>query len=109
MPEYELKNIPESEVVPGFHARFVHTDSVTIAHWRIEAGATLPEHSHPHEQISNMVSGELELTVEGTPHKLKPGKVLVIPGGALHSGRAVTDCQIIEVFHPVREDYRKKY
>jgi len=109
MPEYDLSNIPEAEVVPGFHGRFIHTDNVTIVHWRIENGSTLPEHSHPHEQIANLVSGELELIIEGTPHLLKPGKVFVIPGGAVHSGRAVTDCRIIEVFYPVRKDYRDKY
>ena len=37
---------------------------------------------------------------------LTPGTVALIPSGVRHSGRAVTDCQLLDVFHPVREDYR---
>jgi hypothetical protein len=25
-----------------------------------------------------------------------------------HSGKSITDCEIIDVFHPVREDYLQK-
>ena len=34
------------------------------------------------------------------------GDVLVIPGDAKHSGRAHTGCRILDVFSPVREEYR---
>ena len=72
----------------------------------VEAGAALPRHSHPHEQVVNMLEGEFELVVDGTPHRLKAGDVLAIPGDAPHSGRALTRCRILDVFHPIREDYR---
>ena len=106
MPKFDLYDIPEVEVAPGFFARFVHTDNITIAHWRIEEGALLPEHSHPHEQTANIITGEFELNVDGETYHLKPGMVFFVPGNARHSGQALTNCQIIEVFHPVREDYR---
>ena len=108
MPKYDLLDIPEIEIVRGFFAKFVHTEHVTITHWRIEKGAALPEHSHPHEQTVNVVTGELELIVEGDSHHLKPGMVFVIPGEAVHSGQALTNCQLIEVFYPIREDYRTR-
>jgi quercetin dioxygenase-like cupin family protein len=107
MPLHDLLNIPEHEIVPGYHGRFVHAEHVTMAYWQIDRGAALPEHSHPQEQITNLVTGEFELTVEGVAHHLKPGMVFVIPGGVPHAGQALTNCQIIDVFHPVREDYRK--
>ena len=34
------------------------------------------------------------------------GEVAVIPSGAVHSGRALTQCRFLDVFHPVREDYK---
>ncbi len=94
------------EVFPGFVGRMIHTDAATLAYWTIAAGSALPEHSHPNEQIVNMFAGELELTVDGAAHVLGPGDVLVIPGGAVHCGRARTEVQVLDVFTPPRDDYR---
>jgi quercetin dioxygenase-like cupin family protein len=46
------------------------------------------------------------LVVDGEAHVLSAGDVLVIPGGALHRGGARTRCRILDVFSPVREEYR---
>jgi len=102
----ELNSIEEKEIVPGFFARFVHSENMTIAYWNIKAGSSLPAHSHSHEQISSIIKGEFELTVDGTPHLLKANNVFVIPSGIPHSGKAITGCKIIDTFYPVREDYR---
>lgn len=106
MAFHRLEDIEERELVPGFHVRFVHSATMTLAHWRIEAGSALPEHVHTHEQISQVIEGRFELKIDGKPHVLEPGTTAVIPSNASHGGRALTDCRIIDVFHPVREDYR---
>jgi quercetin dioxygenase-like cupin family protein len=102
-----LEEIEEKEPVPGFHVRFVHSGSMTLAYWKVDAGAALPEHSHPHEQVYTLLEGRFELTVGGETRATEPGEVAVIPPGVPHGGRALTDCRIIDVFHPVREDYAK--
>ena len=79
---------------------------MTFAHWRFDAGADLPAHSHPHEQVATFLEGTYELTVEGETRRFGPGEMAVIPPDATHGGRAITDCRILDVFHPVREDYR---
>jgi quercetin dioxygenase-like cupin family protein len=106
MPFIQLSDNQEREMFPGFRARFVHADRMTWAYWTIEAGATLPEHNHPHEQVSNIVRGRFEMTLDGKTQTIEPGSVAVIPSGVRHSGRALTDCFIIDVFSPAREDYR---
>lgn len=98
--------LPEREVIPGFHGRFIHSERMTFALWRIEAGAVLPEHNHPHEQVVHLYSGEFELVLDGVPHRCLSGSALVIPPGVRHSGRAITECAIMDAFAPVREDYR---
>lgn len=35
-----------------------------------------------------------------------PGMVAFIPGAVPHSARALTACEVLDVWHPVREDYR---
>ena len=106
MPLINLKSMESKELVPGFHVRFVHTDNMTLAYWEIEEGALLPDHSHTNEHVANLIEGELELIVDGEPHHLTPGKVFVIPPDVPHSGKALTACKVIDVFHPMREDYR---
>lgn len=102
---FEWEAIEPRTVIPGFHGRFVHSGSMTFVLWRIEAGAVLPEHAHPHEQVVHQLEGELEVTVEGTTTVLKAGMVAVVPPGARHSGRALTDCRTMDAFCPRREDY----
>jgi quercetin dioxygenase-like cupin family protein len=51
-------------------------------------GVTAPRHSHPGEEIIYMLYGSLEYQLEGQqPVTLKPGDVLFIPAGTVHSAR----------------------
>ena len=101
-----LSAIPSREIVNGFHGRFIHSESMTFAYWNIEKGCDLPEHHHEHEQVVNMLEGEFELVLDGVPHRLAEGDVLVIPRDVPHSGTAISDCRILDVFQPCRDDYR---
>ena len=103
----DVKTLEPRQVMPGFFGRFVHTDNMTFAYWEIKQGSSLPEHSHMHEQVVNMLEGEFELVLQGISNHLQAGMVLPIPSHAKHSGRAITDCKILDVFYPVREDYKK--
>lgn len=106
MPFADYDAIVPREIAPGFLARFIHSDRVTLARVEVKVGSTLPTHSHPHEQFTTVIAGELELTVAGETRVLRPGAVAAIPGGVPHSARAITNCEVFDVFHPVREDYR---
>jgi quercetin dioxygenase-like cupin family protein len=101
-----LKDIEERELVPGFRARMVHTDSMTLAYWEVDAGAALTKHTHTHEQVVNVIQGVFELTVGDETRRIRPGDVVTIASNVAHAGIAVTDCRILDIFHPVREDYR---
>ncbi|MCJ7734532.1 MAG: cupin domain-containing protein [Anaerolineales bacterium] len=101
-----LNNVVEKEIVPGYRARFIHSENMTLAFWEVDAGAALPEHSHPHEQIANVLEGHFELTVDGDRRILEPGTVAIIPSHVPHSGKAITDCRLLDAFHPCRDDYR---
>lgn len=103
---FKLNSVESKEIVPGFHGKMIHTPTMTFAYWQIEKDKSLPEHHHIHEQVVNVLEGEFELTVNGTPHHLTAGDVLIIPPNAPHSGRSITACQILDVFNPVRDDYR---
>jgi quercetin dioxygenase-like cupin family protein len=104
--KHSLDALEVREVMPGFRGRFIHGENVTLAYWNIDRGALLPAHAHPHEQVVNVLDGVFELVVDEVPHVLRKGDVFTIPGNAPHSGRALTSCWILDVFSPIREDYR---
>src|SRR6202022_2769839 len=102
---HEWKNIEEKTIVPGFRARFIHSANMTFALWDIDAGASLPEHAHPHEQVGHLLEGEFILTIAGESNVMKTGSVAVVPSNARHSGKALTACRALDVFYPLREDF----
>lgn len=107
MPFLHLDDLGLTEPIPGFKGRFVHTENLTVANWMVEAGSAAPTHSHPHEQVSFVMRGEFELTLEGETQVLKTGVVALIPSNAPHSGRALSECHLVDVFYPAREDLRQ--
>jgi quercetin dioxygenase-like cupin family protein len=103
---HQLSEIKPTEVFPGFHGRFIHTATMTFAFWEITQGSAVPEHNHSHEQVVNVLEGKFELTVDGVTQTLEPGMIVTIASNIRHRGRAITDCRILDVFSPVREDYK---
>jgi quercetin dioxygenase-like cupin family protein len=83
----------------------VYGDRTLMAEFRLEHGADLPRHSHPHEQTGYLVSGEIELSIGDETHQVKPGDSWCIAGGVEHKATVLEDSVAIEVFSPVREDY----
>lgn len=106
MPLLRLSEVPLREIFPGFRARIVHSERTSESWVEVDAGASFPEHHHPHEQVVNVLDGELELTCGGEVHRLTAGQVFVIPPNVPHAGRALTPCRVLDVFAPARDDYR---
>ncbi len=103
-----LEDLQSKELLPGFDGKFIHTENMSLGYWSIKAGSILPQHAHVHEQVTHVLEGKLEMTIGDKTEVVEPGKVSVIPSGVKHSGRAITDCIALDVFQPVREDYKAR-
>ena len=101
----KFKNSAPKEIIPGFTARFIHTPSQTLSLVEVKKGAVLPKHSHPHIQISQVLEGKFQLTINETTKICTKGDIAIMESNEEHSGKAITDCIIFDVFTPVREDY----
>jgi quercetin dioxygenase-like cupin family protein len=101
-----VSEIASKEIVPGFNGRFIHSQNMTVAYWDIRAGHSIPLHNHIHEMIVNVIRGKLELTIDKETRILEAGMAAIIPSQVVHKAKGITDCFVIDVFQPVREDYR---
>jgi len=102
----KIKDLSERELVKGIRGRFLHTENNTIAFVDLDKDSILPAHSHIHEQTTEVISGTLELVINGTSEYLEAGEIRYIPSNVSHSAKAITDCKVRDTFYPVREDYK---
>ncbi|NJO81586.1 MAG: cupin domain-containing protein [Blastochloris sp.] len=76
--------------------------------FRFPAGVHAPVHSHPHEQIGYLVSGELDLLLEQngelTTTSLQAGSSYYVPPNARHGVVTRMPCVLLDCFTPIRED-----
>ena len=104
-----LADSERHELVPGVSMRPLFGEGGMINLIEFEVGAEVPVHSHPHEQLGYVVSGVQILIVDGVEHPIRAGEGYVIPGGVEHAARCGPDGAVaIDVFVPVREDYRER-
>lgn len=66
----------------------------------IQPGDRIGEHYHPYsEEFVYVVSGDLEVDLDGVTHPLKPDQGLMIPINMRHRFRNVGDTEARMVFH----------
>lgn len=107
MPFATLASLPVKEIFNGtIRGHYAHLERTTIGEVHLDADTVVPIHQHPHEQVTYVIEGRFEFTVGGETRLLEPGMAALIPGGTPHGGRTLTPCRVVDLFAPVREDYR---
>jgi quercetin dioxygenase-like cupin family protein len=102
----EVASVKPVEMRPGILRRtLVHKDRMLLVHWQIRKAVRFGEHEHPYEQAGYMLKGAMELIVAGEKHLLRPGSAYVVASGVRHDAFVLEDCEILDVFSPVRSEY----
>lgn len=84
----------------------VYGEKTLMTEFHLKRGSVLPRHSHPHEQTGYLVSGKIRLQIEDQTFDCGPGDSWCVAGDAQHGADILKDAVAIEVFSPVREDYK---
>jgi unsaturated pyranuronate lyase len=88
MPFVDSGQLPGGEPLPGWVARFFHSDNLTLAYYEIAPNAApLHEHSHPQEEVWNVMDGHVAVTIDGVECVVGSGCAAIVPANTPHSAR----------------------
>ncbi len=107
MTLYHWNEINKERLNPRLERQVIHGERMTVARIFLEKGVLVPSHEHENEQISMVAQGKLRFHIDGEEEVVEAGSVVVIPPGAPHFVQALEDSVAIDLFSPVREDWRR--
>ena len=92
---------------PGMQRQVLaHNEQIMLVRHFFEQGWVGARHSHPHDQLVYVVSGALRVDVCGKTFDAHAGDSFVVDGGKEHQASAIEASEVLDVFTPVREEYR---
>jgi quercetin dioxygenase-like cupin family protein len=96
------------QLARGVTAKALFGEGAMLNLVELEPGGVVTRHSHPHEQLGLVLRGSMTLNVEGTDHRLEAMDGYALPGDVEHGAIAGPEgALVLDVFRPVREDYRQ--
>ena len=106
----DFGDLPEFELAAGVKGRPLFGEGAMLNLIEFEPGSTVPLHNHEHEQLGFVLQGTQVLIVDGKEHAMGPMQGYVLPGGVEHSAYCGPEgALVLDVFRPVREDYRERW
>ncbi len=63
-------------------------ESGTLTLFAFDQGQGLSEHTAPFDALVNVVDGEAEILIAGSPHNVKAGEFIIMPANIPHALRA---------------------
>ncbi len=101
-----IKELASKELADGVVMRSAYLKNVMVTFVDLAQESVVPVHSHPHEQISVVISGRMKFIVDGEEREVGPGEIVLVPSGVEH-GVVVTKGPAVayDCWSPVREDY----
>jgi len=95
------------EMFPGVVRETLgYGEKIMMARFTYAEGSKTQMHQHIHEQVIHILEGEQEVVVGDTKLKLKAGDTYVVPSNVKHSQHALTKSVTIDIWHPVRDEYK---
>lgn len=100
------REMKTGEPLPGWRGRFWRSGSMSFSHYDVEAGCSIHEHHHPHEEVWIVLEGAFEVRIGGETQVSGPGAVAVVPPDVPHAVRVLEAGRALIANHPVRTDFR---
>jgi quercetin dioxygenase-like cupin family protein len=85
----DTNHLTVKEPRAGWKGRFFHSQNMTFAYYAVAAGAWSHEHSHPNDEVWNVIDGELEIKIDAETLVAGAGCAVVVPPDTAHSVKAL--------------------
>ncbi|HAS6200463.1 cupin domain-containing protein [Vibrio vulnificus] len=82
-----------------------HSDNMMSVEVHFETGAIGAMHSHPHEQLTYVLSGEFEFTIGDEKKIVKTGDTMYKEPNIEHGCVCLEAGVLIDTFTPMRKDF----
>jgi len=104
------EEVPITLIADGAKSHLVCGKSMMYSFLTMKAGSVFELHSHPEEQIMFVLEGYCDEIIEDKLYRVKAGDLIYLPSNIIHGAflREV-DCRVLDVFSPLRNDYRSKF
>jgi quercetin dioxygenase-like cupin family protein len=107
MSFFTVSELSGTEMLPGVVRRAVYLDHAMMTFFHFEPGSVVPEHAHPHEQITYVLEGAMRFTLGDQTRTLHAGEGVLCPPDVPHGAVVLDEPTIaIDAWYPLREDYR---
>ncbi len=107
MSFFRESDLETKQILEGISLRAVSGEKTMMTLFEFEPNAIIPSHKHPHEQITYIIEGEMEVTVEGETRVLKKGDGVVILSNQEHSAKVMNKpTKAVDAWYPIRKDYK---
>jgi quercetin dioxygenase-like cupin family protein len=98
MPLIHLDDLESEYVTPKYSSAFgelVLGERIEVGRLRFEADEGAVEHAHPQEQVMIVISGRLQVELEGVAGELGPGEGFHAPPNVPHKVTALQDTVVL--------------
>lgn len=98
--------IPSEPVGDGLMRQLLgYGDAILMARVEFDEGAVGAVHSHPHSQVSYVISGQFDVFIDGVETRIGPGDSFYVEPNLDHGAVCREAGVLIDVFSPAREDF----
>ena len=106
---FENEKIELEHVMEGLDRKILAADgTMMLVEMQFAPGTAAPIHNHPHEQITYVIEGSIEMKLGDDVKVLKKGDSAYVPSDIIHGVTAIESCKVLDIFTPQRQDFLKK-
>ena len=95
------------EALKGIYRKtLAYNDRVMLCLFTLKKDAKIPLHNHESHQIGYIIKGKIQFITENDTFIASAGDSYVFDSYEKHGANIIENTEIIEVFSPIRDDYK---